>query len=171
MARQATLADFFSKPQPKKEGSKGEEGFLAQLKKQINDSPDTPNKFKSRTASLQKETPPKRKKNQTDSNPRPNKKAKTQCVQKFHKTYSQYHRFSNTTCTIRLGLGSERLAEEMWRMWNGLQVHKAVTPKLLLSPGNEQDEACHQKFHKKSLSPLAFAVSQQLTSPNSLKGI
>lgn len=96
MSRQATLADFFTKPKASPTSSpKAEEGFLAQLKKQINNSPGTPTKFKARTPGTLKDkmsvakTQAKEKedrgskrrvKSERDANLRPTKKAKTECV-------------------------------------------------------------------------------------------
>jgi hypothetical protein len=74
MSKQSTLSNFFS---PKSKPA--EEGFLAQLKRQVQDSPEAPGRYKSRTASFARTKPDtnKRRKKQ-DINPRQAKKARIQ---------------------------------------------------------------------------------------------
>eukprot|EP01127_Copromyxa_protea_P007042 TRINITY_DN1697_c0_g1_i1.p2 TRINITY_DN1697_c0_g1~~TRINITY_DN1697_c0_g1_i1.p2 ORF type:complete len:428 (+),score=120.10 TRINITY_DN1697_c0_g1_i1:1730-3013(+) len=164
MAKQASISSFFAQAKAKPEEGGG---FLAQLKRQINEAePGTssPAKYKTRTSEIKKTTSPAKYKTKnseakaTSSPARGRPKNSGEGSKESTPTKRRNTQDSNPRPSKKVKTDGPNLVQSVLDLGQKDWQKKCMECGMLYSPGNEADESCHQKFHKKFLSPLPFAV-------------
>eukprot|EP01127_Copromyxa_protea_P007044 TRINITY_DN1697_c0_g1_i5.p2 TRINITY_DN1697_c0_g1~~TRINITY_DN1697_c0_g1_i5.p2 ORF type:complete len:389 (+),score=120.28 TRINITY_DN1697_c0_g1_i5:1730-2896(+) len=163
MAKQASISSFFAQAKAKPEEGGG---FLAQLKRQINEAePGTssPAKYKTRTSEIKKTTSPAKYKTKnseakaTSSPARGRPKNSGEGSKESTPTKRRNTQDSNPRPSKKVKTDGPNLVQSVLDLGQKDWQKKCMECGMLYSPGNEADESCHQKFHKKFLSPLPFA--------------